>query len=56
MRIFLIVIDSFGIGEMPDAEQSGDAGSDTYGHVYEQTGVRITNLITLGLNNLQAVN
>ena len=52
----MIVIDSFGIGEMPDAEQYGDAGSDTYGHVYEQTGVRLTNLVALGLNNIQGVN
>ena len=56
MRVFLIVIDSFGIGEMPDAEQYGDAGSNTYGHVYEQTGVRLTNLVALGLNNIQGVN
>ena len=29
MRVFLIVIDSFGIGEMPDAAKFGDVGSDT---------------------------
>ena len=30
MRAFLIVIDSFGIGALPDAEAYGDVGSDTY--------------------------
>ena len=32
-RVFLIVLDSFGIGEMPDAESFGDVGVDTLGSV-----------------------
>src|SRR3989304_131639 len=32
-RVVLIVLDSVGIGEMPDAAAFGDAGSDTLGHV-----------------------
>mgnify|MGYP000160760890 CR=1 FL=1 len=32
-RIFTIVIDSFGAGEMPDAAQYGDEGTDTMGHI-----------------------
>ena len=32
-RIFTIVIDSFGAGEMPDAAQYGDEGTDTIGHI-----------------------
>ena len=35
-RIVLIVLDSAGIGEMPDAADYGDAGSDTIGHTLEQ--------------------
>lgn len=30
-RLFLIVLDSFGIGELPDAAEYGDAGSNTLG-------------------------
>lgn len=55
MRIFLIVIDSFGIGAMPDAEKFGDIGSNTYGNIYEKTGVELKNLISLGLNNIDGV-
>lgn len=55
MRIFLIVIDSFGIGAMPDADVFGDVGSNTYGNIFEKTGVELKNLIKLGLNNIEGV-
>ena len=55
MRVILIVIDSFGIGEMPDAALYGDAGSDTYGHIFEKTGITLPNLAALGLNNIEGV-
>ena len=55
MRIFLIVIDSFGIGAMPDAELFGDTNSNTYANVYNDTGVKLSNLISLGLNNIEGV-
>ena len=32
-RVFLIVLDSLGIGAMPDAESFGDTGTDTLGHI-----------------------
>lgn len=35
-RIHLIVMDSVGIGEAPDAEAFGDIGSDTLGHIAEE--------------------
>lgn len=38
-RIFLIVLDSFGIGEMPDAANYGDEGSNTLGTVGKKPGV-----------------
>lgn len=55
MRIFLLVIDSFGIGAMPDAARFGDQGANTYGHVVERTGVRLDNMVRLGLNNIEGV-
>ena len=55
MRVFWIVIDSFGIGAMPDAAQFGDEGSDTYGNLFAATGVELPNLVRLGLNNIDGV-
>lgn len=52
-RIFLIVMDSVGMGCMPDAAQYKDDGSDTLGHIAERVGLRIPNLTRLGLANLK---
>ena len=52
-RITLIVLDSAGIGEMPDAAQWGDAGSDTIGHILESREVRLPNLQSYGLGNIR---
>jgi phosphopentomutase len=54
-RITLIVLDSVGIGEMPDAEEYGDAGADTLGHVLASREVRIPNLRQLGLANIRGL-
>ena len=43
-RICLIVLDSAGIGEMPDAADWGDAGADTLGHILESRKVDLPNL------------
>ena len=52
-RIFLIVIDSLGIGAAKDAEQFGDAGADTLGHIVEHVkDIQIPNLRKMGLANL----
>lgn len=52
-RIFTIVIDSLGIGEMEDSEDYGDAGVDTLGHISEYRDTfEIPNLKKLGLANL----
>ena len=52
-RIFLIVLDSLGIGAMPDAFRFGDEGADTFGHILEKMGtLNIPNLTKLGLLNL----
>ena len=37
-RVFLIVLDSFGIGGAPDAAKFGDEGADTFGHIVEKQG------------------
>ena len=51
-RITLIVLDGFGVGEMPDAADWGDAGSDTLGHVVKSREVRLPNLQQMGLGNI----
>ena len=52
-RILLIVFDSLGIGAMPDADQYGDAGRDTLGHIAERRGLNVPNLARLGLANIR---
>ncbi|HZS45328.1 MAG TPA: phosphopentomutase [Blastocatellia bacterium] len=52
-RVTLIVMDSAGIGEMPDAAEWGDAGSNTIGHVLESRDVRIPNMQKMGLANIR---
>ncbi len=52
-RVFLIVLDSLGIGEMADSKDYGDVGVNTLGHIAEYTkNLRIPNLQMLGLANL----
>lgn len=52
-RIFVLVLDSLGIGEMKDSPDYGDVGVNTLGHIAEQTkDFRIPNLQKLGLANL----
>ncbi len=52
-RVVWIVLDSVGIGEMPDAEAYGDKGSDTLGHIARQRQLRLPNLCRLGLANIK---
>jgi phosphopentomutase len=54
-RIALIVLDSAGIGEMPDAAAWGDAGADTLGHILQSRPVSLPNLQRLGLGNIRAL-
>ena len=51
-RVCLIVLDSAGIGEMPDAAEWGDAGADTLGHILESRHVNLPNLQAMGLGNI----
>ncbi|HWP43867.1 MAG TPA: phosphopentomutase [Blastocatellia bacterium] len=52
-RIALVVLDSVGIGEMPDAAEYGDAGADTLGHTLGSREVAIPNLRAMGLANIR---
>ena len=52
-RIFVIVLDSLGIGAMPDSEKFGDRDVDTFGHILDRMGtLEIPNLQKLGMLNL----
>jgi phosphopentomutase len=52
-RVIWIVLDSVGVGEMPDAAAYGDAGSDTVGNIVRLRGLTVLNLCRLGLGNLK---
>lgn|GEM_PF-1425 len=54
-RVFLIVLDSFGIGELPDAALYGDAGSNTLNAVAASDKFNTPNLARLGLFNIDGV-
>ncbi len=54
-RVFLIVLDSFGIGAEPDAPAFGDAGTDTLGAIARHPDFRCPNLGRLGLFNIDGV-
>ena len=52
-RVFLVVLDSLGIGALPDSEKFGDVGVDTFGHILDtQKTLEIPNLRKLGMLNL----
>jgi phosphopentomutase len=52
-RVIWIVLDSVGVGEMPDAEVYGDKGSDTLGNIARERPLHLPNLRSLGLANLK---
>ena len=54
-RIFLIVLDSLGIGAAKDSDKFGDGTSNTLGHIMEQTQVKLPNLEKMGLLNLMDI-
>ena len=56
-RVILIVLDSVGIGYLPDAHLYGDEGSNTLGHIVEKyPALHIPNMISLGLGNIDLNN
>ncbi len=52
-RVIWIVLDSVGIGAMPDAAKFGDVGSDTLGNIAQKSSLRLPNLTRLGLANIK---
>lgn len=55
-RIFVIVLDSLGIGAMEDAPEYGDAGTNTFRHIWEfQKGLKIPALLSLGMGSITGV-
>ncbi|MCO7150436.1 phosphopentomutase [Vagococcus lutrae] len=52
-RVHLIVMDSVGIGEAPDAHKFGDVGSHTLGHIAEKAGLAVPNMEQLGLGTIE---
>jgi len=54
-RIAIVVLDSVGCGEAPDAEAFGDFGSNTLAHVIEAASPQLTNLAELGLGRIHGV-
>jgi phosphopentomutase len=52
-RIIWIVLDSVGIGALPDADQYGDAGRNTLGHIARSRPLALPNLVRLGLANIE---
>ena len=54
-RIFLIVLDSFGIGAMPDSQSFGDVGVNTLAACATSPALKIPNLIAAGLGNIDGV-
>lgn len=55
MRVFLIVLDSFGVGDAPDAAAFGDEGSNTFKACYNFGKLNIPNMKKLGLFNIDGV-
>jgi phosphopentomutase len=54
-RVVWIVLDSVGIGAMPDAEAYGDQGSDTLGNIIRKRKIDLPNLCRIGLANIKCL-
>ena len=55
-RVIILVMDSVGIGALPDAHKFGDIGADTLGNISKETGgIDLPNLVQLGLGNIDGI-
>ncbi|MBQ9298317.1 MAG: phosphopentomutase [Clostridia bacterium] len=54
-RVIIMVLDSFGVGELPDANLYGDEGSNTFKGIYDNTKLNIPNFKKLGLYNIDDI-
>lgn len=55
-RVFLIVLDSFGAGQLPDAEKFGDAGAYTLKSCYDTGKLNVPCMQSMGLFNIDGIN
>ena len=53
MRAAIVIMDSLGVGELPDAARYSDAGTDTLGHILDNYPLDIPNLRHLGIGNIE---
>lgn len=56
LRVLVIVMDSVGCGELPDAADYGDQGSDTLGHIADVVALHVPTLRSLGLDRVARIN
>ncbi|MCG8540094.1 MAG: phosphopentomutase [Clostridia bacterium] len=55
-RVTILVMDSVGIGALPDAEKFGDLGANTLGNISKvMGGIKLPNLVQLGLGNIDGI-
>ncbi|MBQ9765013.1 MAG: phosphopentomutase [Lachnospiraceae bacterium] len=54
-RVIWIVLDSVGMGELPDASEYGDVGSNTIGNIAKEVGLKLPNMQNLGLGNIDGM-
>ena len=55
-RAIIIVLDGFGVGELPDADKYGDVGSNTLVGIYNRAHPNLPNMRKLGLYNIDGIN
>ena len=56
MKSIILVLDGFGVGEMPDADKFGDVGSNTYVNLKKLQQFSLPNFERLGINNIDGLN
>ena len=54
-RAIIFVLDSFGVGEAPDAKDYGDEGSNTFVHIYEQTKIHLENMKQMWIRSMAQI-
>ena len=52
-RVFIVVLDSAGVGFLPDAGDYGDLGANTLGHIGEAVGLSVPTMESLGLGRIR---
>lgn len=54
-RVIVIVLDSFGVGELPDADKYGDVGANTLRGIYNNTSLNLPNMKKMGIYNIKDI-